>query len=54
MSHQEIDLHAPLQAGAGLQEVKALLAEAIHHKPARHHLDEAWSPQDRTMAEIGG
>lgn len=54
MSDHEIDLRGPLQAGAGLDRVKALLADAIHAKPQRHHLDQALSPRDRTMAEIGG
>lgn len=54
MSDQEIDLRGPLRAGAGLSEIKTLLAQAIHHKPQRHHLDESLSPRDRTMAEIGG
>jgi cyclic pyranopterin phosphate synthase len=54
MSDQEIDLRSPLRAGASLAEIKQLLTQAIHSKPQRHHLDEALSPQGRTMAEIGG
>ena len=54
MSDQEIDLRAPLRAGAGDDRLRDLLAEAIHLKPQRHHLAEAQSPRDRTMAEIGG
>jgi cyclic pyranopterin phosphate synthase len=54
MSEQEIDLRTPLRDGAGLEAVKALLAQAIQRKPQRHHLDEATSPRDRTMAQIGG
>ncbi len=54
MSAQEIDLRPPLRAGADLETVKGLLAQAIRCKPERHRLDEALSPQDRTMAEIGG
>jgi cyclic pyranopterin phosphate synthase len=54
MSEEEIDLRTPLRAGADLEEVKALLAHAIQRKPQRHHLHEAASPRDRTMAQIGG
>jgi cyclic pyranopterin phosphate synthase len=54
MSDQEIDLAGPLRAGAGLQEIKAILSQAIRSKPERHYLDEALSPYDRTMAQIGG
>lgn len=54
MSDHEIDLRPTLRAGANLEEVKALLTEAIHHKPQSHRLAEDFSPQDRTMAEIGG
>jgi cyclic pyranopterin phosphate synthase len=54
MSEDEIDLRTPLRAGADLETVKALLAQAIQRKPQRHHLAEALSPRDRTMAQIGG
>jgi len=54
MSSEEIDLSAPLREGASLEEVKALLDEAIHHKPSGHRLSEAVTAQDRTMAQIGG
>jgi cyclic pyranopterin phosphate synthase len=54
MSEEEIDLRTPLRAGADLDAIKALLAQAIQRKPQRHHLNEAASPRDRTMAQIGG
>jgi cyclic pyranopterin phosphate synthase len=54
MSDEEIDLRTPLRAGIGLDAVKTLLAQAIQRKPSGHRLSEALSPQDRTMAEIGG
>lgn len=54
MSEHEIDLRTPLRAGADLPTIQSLLAQAIHHKPQSHHLDEALAPRDRTMAEIGG
>jgi cyclic pyranopterin phosphate synthase len=54
MSDQEIDLRQALRQAGGETEIKRLLAQAIRSKPARHHLDEALSPRDRTMAQIGG
>ncbi len=54
LSSHEIDLRAALQAGASLEVVKSLLAQAIQQKPQSHRLGETRSPQDRTMAEIGG
>jgi cyclic pyranopterin phosphate synthase len=54
MSEEEIDLRTPLRAGADQDAIKALLAQAIQRKPQRHHLNEAISPRDRTMAQIGG
>jgi cyclic pyranopterin phosphate synthase len=54
MSEEEIDLLTPLRDGADLDAVKALLAQAIQRKPQRHRLNEAGSPRDRTMAQIGG
>jgi cyclic pyranopterin phosphate synthase len=54
MSDEEIDLREALRAGAGVETIQALLAQAIRRKPERHHLNEARSPRDRTMAEIGG
>jgi cyclic pyranopterin phosphate synthase len=54
MSDREIDLRDQLRAGASLDAVRNLLAQAIQAKPQRHHLDEAQPPRSRTMAEIGG
>jgi GTP 3',8-cyclase len=54
LSEGEIDLRPPLRAGADLAAVRELLAQAIRAKPQRHRLDEAQSPRDRAMAEIGG
>jgi GTP 3',8-cyclase len=54
MDAHEIDLSALLRAGAGLETVRGLLAEAIQHKPEGHNLDEELSPQDRMMSQIGG
>jgi cyclic pyranopterin phosphate synthase len=54
MSTHEIDLSLALRAGANLDTVRALLTQAIRHKPERHRLAEQSLPKDRTMAEIGG
>jgi cyclic pyranopterin phosphate synthase len=54
MSEEEIDLRAWLRSDANLATLKDLLVTAIQRKPQRHHLEEALSPRDRTMAEIGG
>jgi cyclic pyranopterin phosphate synthase len=54
MSTEEIDLRRPLRSGAGLEEIKDLLGQAIVRKPQGHHLLESISPRDRTMAQIGG
>jgi cyclic pyranopterin phosphate synthase len=54
LSDDEIDLRGPLRAGADLETVKAILAQAIRSKPARHHLGDALPPQARSMSEIGG
>ncbi len=54
LSTHEIDLSDPLRAGASLEAIKELVAQAIQHKPQGHRLAEAHAPRDRTMAEIGG
>ena len=50
-----IDLRAPLRAGAGDEEIAAILRSAMTIKPERHHLKlgEA-SSQMRAFSEIGG
>ncbi len=53
-SEREIDLRTPLRAGAGVEEIKALLTAGIAAKPERHHLDECEPTYDRTMSQIGG
>jgi cyclic pyranopterin phosphate synthase len=54
MSEEEVDLREALRSGAGLTELRALLAQAIVRKPERHLLGQRQAPKDRTMAEIGG
>ncbi len=52
---QHIDLRSPLRAGATQDELVALLRNAMHIKPERHHLQlgEA-SSRMRAFSEIGG
>jgi cyclic pyranopterin phosphate synthase len=54
LSDMEIDLRDPLRSGIDDAELKALLANAIARKPARHHLEEGEHPVKREMAQIGG
>jgi cyclic pyranopterin phosphate synthase len=54
LADTEIDLRAPLRAGADVEQIKTLIVQAIEHKPMRHHLDECQVPAGRIMSEIGG
>lgn len=54
LSDREIDLMEPLRSGAGIDAIKDLLIQAIRSKPQHHHLEEALSPHDRNMSQIGG
>jgi cyclic pyranopterin phosphate synthase len=54
LSDDEIDLRAPLRAGAGVEQIKRLILQAVARKPAAHHLDECRAPEARTMSQIGG
>jgi cyclic pyranopterin phosphate synthase len=54
LSDVALDLRAPLRAGAGDEELRHLLLEAIGAKPQGHHLDEVVQPQHRPMSQIGG
>ncbi len=54
LSDQEIDLRTALRQGAGVEEIKELLLEAIQSKPREHHLTECLQPEKRAMSQIGG
>ncbi len=54
LSDHEIDLKAPLRAGASLEELKQLITQAVAAKPERHHLADGIAPAERHMAQIGG
>lgn len=50
----EVDLLAPLRAGASLEDLRALILEGIWYKPWGHGLDDGVIPLNRVMSEIGG
>ena len=50
----EVDLLAPLRAGATLDDLKALIAKAVWRKPWGHGLAHNVVPMNRVMSEIGG
>ena len=54
LSSQEIQLREKMRAGAGIAEVKQILADAIWAKPQRHMLQEQGPTQGRMMSQIGG
>ena len=53
-SDHEIDIRTPLRAGAGVEEIKALLTAGIAAKPEGHQLGECVAVHKRTMSQIGG
>lgn len=50
----EIDLLAPLRAGAGEEDLRQLILDSIWQKPWGHGLAEGVIPLNRVMSEIGG
>ncbi|HEX9076797.1 MAG TPA: GTP 3',8-cyclase MoaA [Anaerolineae bacterium] len=50
----EIDLMAPLRAGAGDDELLELMRKGIYAKPKGHGLAERSYPHDHIMSSIGG
>ena len=54
LGDEELDVRAALRAGAGDQELLALLQEATHIKPPSHLLAEHVVPHERPMSAIGG
>jgi cyclic pyranopterin phosphate synthase len=50
----EVDLLAPLRAGAGLHELRQIILDGIWDKPWGHGLAEGVIPLNRVMSEIGG
>ena len=50
----EIDLLTPLRAGAKLDNLRAMVLEAVWNKPWGHNLASGEIPSKRVMSEIGG
>lgn len=54
-SHAETDLRSALRAGAGAEEIEALIRGAVWRKPKGHGInDPGFTPPDRPMSAIGG
>jgi len=54
LSDKEIDLRTPLRQDAQVDDIKALVLQAIESKPLQHHLDQCRHPENRAMSQIGG
>jgi cyclic pyranopterin phosphate synthase len=54
LREKEIDLLTPLRSGASLDDLRALILDAVWHKPWGHGLDEGIIPLNRVMNQIGG
>jgi len=50
----EIDLRGPLRSGAGLEEIKALIVQAVLTKPVGHLLSQREEEVQKAMSRIGG
>ena len=54
-SIRETDLREPLRAGAGDDELAAVIRDAAWRKELKHHVNEpGFTPPPRTMSAIGG
>lgn len=54
LNEQEVDLLSPLRGGASLEEMRAIILEAIWNKPWGHDLANSSIPLNRVMSQIGG
>ncbi len=50
----EVDLLTPLRAGASDDELRALMANGVYHKPWGHGLAQNIIAESRVMSQIGG
>jgi cyclic pyranopterin phosphate synthase len=50
----EVDLLTPLRAGAGFDEIRALMRDGAYHKPWGHSLAQGEFAENRVMNQIGG
>ncbi|MCX6012947.1 MAG: GTP 3',8-cyclase MoaA [Chloroflexi bacterium] len=54
LSDLEINLRDALRSGAGREDLKKLIAQAVASKPKGHQLEIGSIPVNRNMAQIGG
>lgn len=54
LREKEVNLMAPLRAGASDRELKQLIEESVWWKPWGHGLGQNVIPKNRVMSEIGG
>jgi cyclic pyranopterin phosphate synthase len=54
LREMEVDLIAPLRAGACDHDIKHIISDAVWWKPWGHGLDQDVIPLNRVMSEIGG
>jgi cyclic pyranopterin phosphate synthase len=54
LNDDELDVRAALRAGAGVDEIGALLLRAVGAKPTGHRLAAGRSTEERQMFQIGG
>lgn len=54
LREKEVDLLAPLRAGASLDELRQIILSGVWDKPWGHGLAEGVIPLNRVMSEIGG
>jgi cyclic pyranopterin phosphate synthase len=54
LREKEVDLLAPLRAGATLEELRRIILDGIWEKPWGHGLADGVIPLNRVMSEIGG
>ncbi len=54
LREKEIDLLTPLRNGASLEDLRAMILQAVWEKPWGHGLDQGVIPLNRVMNQIGG
>jgi cyclic pyranopterin phosphate synthase len=54
LKDKEVDLLTPLRAGAGLEDLRALILDGVWNKPWGHDLAKGEFALNRVMSEIGG
>ncbi len=54
LNDDEVDVKRTIRDGAGIEDVKAVLAQAVHEKPTGHALHRGVSTEERHMYQIGG